>query len=417
MKIRTVVIDAISVLFIGSLVFAGYKANLHGVTINGVTVKLTDLTDYKEIVESSMHVPKIITDGTEDMERCIRWTLDGEYSFKMQDMFGLVSLPISCDVDRTRLEMLLQDMNDGLMQTTDAYIDMETKEVIPEQYGEQIDISSALDAICGAAESWGIATLSDYKTVPSVFSGDLQDGVDGYWKHRNWTIGYAGTDILVEVPEDAIELHSDGTFEVLSYDFLDGYIDSAASAFDTVGKNNPFVAHGGSTVTISGGTLGNKVDKKVEKETLIFLFNKAESQPDRMPIYSTHVDGGFDTYVEVSLEEQHVWFYKDSELIMDSDCVSGTKDTSRETPTGMWYMDVVMPGKMLYPSGESKGTWVDRWMRFTPDGCGLHDATWRSKFGGSIYTYSGSHGCVNLPPRFAYDLYEYAYTGMPVIVY
>ena len=50
-------------------------------------------------------------------------------------------------------------------------------------------------------------------------------------------------------------------------------------------------------------------------------------------------------------------------------------------------------------------------------GIGLHDATWRKRFGGEIYKTSGSHGCVNLPYNAAKQIYEFAYSGMPVIVY
>ena len=48
---------------------------------------------------------------------------------------------------------------------------------------------------------------------------------------------------------------------------------------------------------------------------------------------------------------------------------------------------------------------------------GLHDATWRDKFGGDIYYSSGSHGCVNLPYQKAAVIYENIYAGMPVICY
>ena len=50
-------------------------------------------------------------------------------------------------------------------------------------------------------------------------------------------------------------------------------------------------------------------------------------------------------------------------------------------------------------------------------GIGIHDATWRSKFGGDIYKYDGSHGCINLPLSFAAQVYEIAEPGMPVLCY
>ena len=48
---------------------------------------------------------------------------------------------------------------------------------------------------------------------------------------------------------------------------------------------------------------------------------------------------------------------------------------------------------------------------------GMHDATWRNKFGGSIYKTSGSHGCINLPASAAKKIYETIDKGYAVLVY
>ena len=50
-------------------------------------------------------------------------------------------------------------------------------------------------------------------------------------------------------------------------------------------------------------------------------------------------------------------------------------------------------------------------------GIGIHDATWRSSFGGSIYVYSGSHGCINTPYELAQTIFSEVEKGMPVICY
>ena len=47
----------------------------------------------------------------------------------------------------------------------------------------------------------------------------------------------------------------------------------------------------------------------------------------------------------------------------------------------------------------------------------MHDASWRSSFGGSIYKRSGSHGCVNLPASAAKTIFENIEAGYPVLVY
>ena len=57
---------------------------------------------------------------------------------------------------------------------------------------------------------------------------------------------------------------------------------------------------------------------------------------------------------------------------------------------------------------------VTYWMPFN-GGIGLHDATWKSSFGGSRYTWAGSHGCVNLPWSTADKLYPMVEAGTPVI--
>ena len=48
---------------------------------------------------------------------------------------------------------------------------------------------------------------------------------------------------------------------------------------------------------------------------------------------------------------------------------------------------------------------------------GLHDATWRDSFGGTIYQTNGSHGCVNLPYKMAEIIYQNIDYDMPIIIY
>ena len=50
-------------------------------------------------------------------------------------------------------------------------------------------------------------------------------------------------------------------------------------------------------------------------------------------------------------------------------------------------------------------------------GIGFHDASWRSKFGGTIYQYSGSHGCINLRLADAKALHDCIKVGLCVVVH
>jgi lipoprotein-anchoring transpeptidase ErfK/SrfK len=60
---------------------------------------------------------------------------------------------------------------------------------------------------------------------------------------------------------------------------------------------------------------------------------------------------------------------------------------------------------------------VSYWMPFQGNSVGLHDAPWRSSFGGTIYQWNGSHGCINLPSQSAAELFSLVKVGDKVIVH
>lgn len=121
-----------------------------------------------------------------------------------------------------------------------------------------------------------------------------------------------------------------------------------------------------------------------------------------------------DTYVEVSLSDQHVWYIVDGDVYLESDCVTGNYG-SADTPKGYFSVNAKVSPCTL--KGDDYTSYVTYWMPFIGGGWGLHDADWRSSFGGSIYKGNGSHGCVNLPPSVAKKMYAKMEVGTPVIVY
>ena len=58
---------------------------------------------------------------------------------------------------------------------------------------------------------------------------------------------------------------------------------------------------------------------------------------------------------------------------------------------------------------------VDYWMPFHK-GFGLHDAWWRSTFGGQNYLFNGSHGCINMQYSDSQWLFEWSNIGTTVFV-
>lgn len=122
-----------------------------------------------------------------------------------------------------------------------------------------------------------------------------------------------------------------------------------------------------------------------------------------------------DTYIEISLDQQHMWYYKDGELLVSTDVVTGYKN-AHDTPTGLYYViNKASPAELV---GSSWDVWVNYWLGVTYDGVGIHDSTWRtSGYGGSIYTYDGSHGCINTPYDAVKKIYDNCVENTPVIIY
>lgn len=189
--------------------------------------------------------------------------------------------------------------------------------------------------------------------------------------------------------------------------------DSLLSSYDTSGTILDFTTTGGEELRVPYVTFGKRLDWDREEKVLHDAILTGESLINRTPALLGY-DSFSNSYVEVSIEDQHVWHYVDSELCCEPDCVTGTKNR-HDTPTGVYYVSERIPGKYL--TGEDYKTWVNQWMRLTNSGIGLHDAYWRNKFGGEIYMSNGSHGCINLPPTYAKNLFSELTNGYPVIIY
>ena len=108
-----------------------------------------------------------------------------------------------------------------------------------------------------------------------------------------------------------------------------------------------------------------------------------------------------------------VLFYKGN-LVLETDFVSGDMSNGNTTPGGLYGLTYKTTNAVL--RGADYVTPVYYWMPFNGN-IGMHDATWRTEFGGDIFLTNGSHGCINLPLDKAAAIYPYLTTGFPIICY
>lgn len=117
-------------------------------------------------------------------------------------------------------------------------------------------------------------------------------------------------------------------------------------------------------------------------------------------------------YINVSITEQTLYYYEYGELILTSPVVTGIHNG---TPTGNF--KVLNKARNVTLRGSDYESFVNYWIAFKGHAYGLHDASWRSSFGGNIYKYNGSHGCINMPYYKVQQLYNLVEIGTPVNVY
>lgn len=212
---------------------------------------------------------------------------------------------------------------------------------------------------------------------------------------------------------------------VLAEESIEQWISKMADIHDTYGREWEFASTRGDTVKVKGVTYGTKINRKRENLWLsLYLEKLAAGEPEdtetiRIPeyvydAYNRSCAGIGDTYIEVDMGIQKLYYYKDGKLEIETDVVSGNARRRMNTPEGVNYVYNKQKNRIL--RGEGYATPVKFWMP-VKGAIGIHDADWRSEFGGDIYKTDGSHGCINVPPEVMTELYEIVEIGTPVVMF
>lgn len=306
------------------------------------------------------------------------------------------------------------------------YISGKGYEIVPEEQGASPDpqlLSSAVhDAILNFQESLSLEDADVYEKPQITADNEALNAELEAWNkyvHTTVTYRFGSKSEVLDGEKIHIWLVSNGQGGVSLDDAKIGeYVSWLAQTYNTAYKPKTLKTSYGQTVTISKSVYGWKIDQSKETAALKQILLSCESQ-EREPVYSqtaaSHDGNDYgNTYAEINLTAQHMFFYKEGKLVVQSDFVSGNESRGWSTPAGVYPLTYKQRNATL--KGENYATPVSYWMPFN-GGIGMHDAYWRSSFGGKIYKTNGSHGCINLPPAVAKTVYENISAGMPVICY
>lgn len=201
---------------------------------------------------------------------------------------------------------------------------------------------------------------------------------------------------------------------------LKEYVHQFVEDQSTVRKNRQFRATRGDIVTVKSTTYGVKINEKAEYEFLLSAIDDGREQKRIPELSQTNytntcsLDDIGDTYIEVDMTNQHMYYYVNGKRKLSTDVVTGNTSLGRGTPEMVCYVYGKQRNRIL--RGPDYATFVNFWMPVNK-GIGIHDASWRSKYGGELYKRGGSHGCINTPYSEVSKLYDMVEIGTPVIIF
>lgn len=442
------------VIYISGLVYLNDKF-LPNTTINGIDVSLNTVEEVEEKIADMVEKYQIELEERGDGKETITAEQVGYHYVSKGEVQGfkkgqnLYQWPTflwrdseyyftsSTEFSQEKLEETVDELRcfDEEVETapTDAYMKFNgcTYEMVKETQGNKVKkkklVKVLSEAIAKSEDEVSLETEGCYAKPKITEKNRLLN------KTINNLNSYAKTRIVYKFGAEQEILDGSIVSKWLSYDengnvTLDEekialYVDYLASRYDTSGKAREFTTHDGSVVKVEGGSYGWLIDKEAETAELTEMVREGKRRT-RVPVYAQtavsreNSDLGED-YVEVDLSNQHLWMYIGGEEIVSTDVVSGTyTNSSRRTPPGTYTLYYKKSPAVLrgYTPGDTYESPVTYWMPFN-GGIGLHDASWRGSFGGDIYKYGGSHGCINLPTSAAKEIYNNIYAGIPIICY
>ncbi|AWH78600.1 L,D-transpeptidase family protein [Clostridioides difficile] len=448
-----IVVGVLFVAYIGMAIF--FRNHFYfGTTINGVkasgktveqvndlltsstnsyTLNLEERNNKKEQIKAKDIDLKFTPDDKvqkiKDSQSAIGW-IGG--IFKSKEYNNMVNLSYNKDLLEKRFNALSCFDSKNVVEPKSAYPKYDSTKnayvIVPEVLGNKVKKDDFYKLVQNSINSGNTSISLDESKVYEApnntkDSEKLKQAIKTLDKYVGVVVTYDFSDRKETLDGSEInkwlKVDSEKNYDItFDNDAMVEYTRGLSKKYSTFGDSRPFKTATGKDITISGGIYGWLIDKKKEAEALVDVV-KAGKNVTREPIYiqkavSRNRDDIGNTYVEISLSGQHMWFFKNGEMLVSTDVVTGDLARGFATPSGIYPLNYKARNVSL--TGQGYSSPVSYWLPFNGN-IGIHDATWRNSFGGGIYKSSGSHGCVNTPFSKAKKIYENIEPGTPIILY
>ena len=366
-----------------------------------------------------------------------KWNAD--FKYKKEDLEKIIKEKIVNDKTAVKPENARMTQNDDgtytvVKEKTGTKINPAKAKDVYKYIEQQID-SGNFNVDISELDCYQKASVTSEKLQPTC---DILNNLNSM--EINFDFNYTKEKLDSSTIMDWVSLSEDGTSYTVDEDKAMAYVEKLAQKYDTFGKPRKFKTTKKKVITIPAGDgcYGWWIDQTQTRDLIVDTIEAGKSAT-LTPIYYQNPDSGFtyscnpewrtkdkdysDTYIEIDLSAQHLWYYKNGKLAMQTPIVSGYDgDPQRITPPGVYKLWIKETAKTLTGAvnGQSYASYVDYWNNISTIGIGLHDASWQNgDFNSSKYhtSYGGSHGCINMP----FDKAQYVYNnidyGTPVFIY
>lgn len=330
----------------------------------------------------------------------------------------------------TTLEKDLTALNKDRKVSTNATIKKGEAgfEIVPEVQGTNLDTKKVIARLKeDLAAGKSSLDLKEFVVKPTIAAdnADLKKNLAEVSTVIDQETAYLINGETITIPKETISSwisYDQKNNQVdLDKEKVRAYVASLGDTYNTSTNSTKFKSTKRGEVTIPAGSYSWTIQTDTETEEL-YQAILAGQGVNRSPIIAGSASVGSpligNTYVEVDLQNQHMYFYKNGDLVLDTDIVSGKPTTL--TPPGVNYLWKKERNSILRGTNDDGSKYaepVDYWMPIDWTGVGIHDSDWQPAYGGELWKTAGSHGCINTPPAVAAKLYEAIDVGTPVLVF
>ncbi|MHC5227216.1 L,D-transpeptidase [Enterococcus sp. LJL99] len=308
-------------------------------------------------------------------------------------------------------------------------------QIVPEQNGTVVDKEALINQISTDVEQNKVNTVYEVQNFyekPKVLKDnkELTEKLALMSKKENKKITLDINGEKVEIAKDEILSFMNENGDVDGdkvYAWVEQVNQQRGSIFKPITFTN---VHGETLQYTNNGSYGWDINMPQTRDLIIQALNSDKAVEEIVvPIDGDATQSNVvnKDYVEVDLNDQKMYFFKNGVKVVETDVITGRYNKGTATVPGFHTIlykqtDTKLEGSML--DGSKYSVPVKYWMPLKSLGgvitqIGIHDSDKGPYFGNktAYQTDAGSNGCINTPIEAVTQIFNEAYPGMAVIIY